>query len=66
MEKLTREQAVVITGYTDVLICDFGDFHRDVEKRLGHPVFTHELPSLSDQIKQLYKEDFLTLLPEKK
>jgi len=40
--KLTKEQAVIISGYTGVLICDLADFHEDVKKRLRRPVWTHE------------------------
>jgi hypothetical protein len=42
MTKLTKEQAIVITGYTGITACNFGDFHGDVERRLGHPIFTHQ------------------------
>lgn len=59
--QLTKEQAIIITGYTGITACDFADFHRDVETRLGRPIFTHEFPSMSDRIKDLYKEDFLAM-----
>jgi len=65
MEKLTEEQAIVLTGFADILMCDFGKFHEDVEKRLGHPVMTHEFPSLAKTIKEAYREDFLKLLPSR-
>lgn len=62
MQKLTKEQAIVITGYTGLLAGDvFGDFHADVEKRLGHPVWTHEMPEFNERIKDLYEEDFLSM-----
>lgn len=64
MKKLTKEQAIIISGYTQVLICDFGDLHEDIEKRLGRPVFTGEMPSIAEQIQEVYKEDFLSLAPE--
>ena len=32
--KLTKEQAITISGYTEILICDFADLQEDVEKRL--------------------------------
>ena len=65
MKKLTQEQAIVVSGYTGVLICDFGDLHGDIEKRLGRPVWTGEMPSIEDEIKGAYKDDFLALFPEK-
>ena len=65
MSKLTLYQAVVITGYTGILACkNFSDFHNDVEKRLGHGVFTHEFSTreFKDEIKELYKKDFFSLI----
>jgi hypothetical protein len=64
MKKLTKEQAIVITGYTGITACNFGDFHGDVERRLGHPVFTHEfaMQSMRDKLQEMYREDFLSML----
>lgn len=66
MQKLTIEQAVIIMGYTGTVIARFSDFHKDVEKRIGRPVFTHEFGNkdMEKQIKELYKEDFLKLMPD--
>lgn len=63
MNKLTLEQAIIITGYTGITACSFGDFHGDVERRLGRPVFTHEFADkkFSDNVKELYREDFLKI-----
>lgn len=64
--KLTKEQAIIISGYTGVLICNFADLHGDVERRLGRPVWTHEFGSeqFSEDLKTLYRPDFLELAPE--
>lgn len=64
MNKLTKEQAIVITGYTGITACQFGDFHGDVERRLGHPVWTHQFgdKEFMKKIQELYREDFLSML----
>ena len=64
MNKLTKEQAIVITGFTGVLACKFNDFHHDVEARLGHAVWTHQFcdKEFSEKINELYRDDFLKLL----
>jgi hypothetical protein len=64
MNKLTKEQAIVITGFTGITACRFSDFHEDVERRMGRPVWTHEFsnPEFEEKIKELYKNDFLSLL----
>ena len=64
--KLTKEQAIIISGYTGILICRFSDLHNDVEKRMGRPVWTHEFgdESFTGQVEDLYREDFIALAPE--
>ena len=64
MNKLTKEQAIVITGFTGVLACKFNDFHNDVEARLGHAVWTHQFSDkeFSEKIKEMYSDDFLKLI----
>lgn len=62
MQKLTKEQAVVITGFTGIMSCNFSDFHADVERRMGRPVFTHEFAFNADEVKELYREDFLDMI----
>lgn len=61
---ITKEQALIITGFTGTMaVKNFSDFHKDVEKRLGRPVFTHEFGSESvmAQIKEAYRADFITM-----
>ncbi len=59
---LTKEQKIILTGYTGILMCEnFSDFHDDVERRLGRPILTHEFAFNNEMIKELYKEDFLYL-----
>lgn len=67
IEKLSKEQAIVISGYTMTLCCSFSDLHEEIERRLGHPVWTHELavPETVKKVKEAFKEDFLSLIPEK-
>jgi hypothetical protein len=64
VERLTREQAVILSGFTGIMCCPFSWLHEDVEKRLGHPVWTHQFPSLRQQIVEAYRDDFLSLCPK--
>ena len=66
MNKLTKEQAVIISGYMGIACCNFGYIHEDIEKRLGRPVYTHEFASeeMFKKIKELYEEDFINLCYE--
>ena len=64
MKKLTKEQAIVITGFTGKLACSFSVFHEDVEKRMGGPVWTHQFgdKDFAEKVAELYREDFLSMV----
>lgn len=66
MNKITKEQGIILTGYTGIMCCRFSDFHKDVEERLGRPVYTHELGSAETwgKIKSFYHDDFMSMLPK--
>lgn len=63
MTKFTKEQAIIISGYTGFMACNFGDFHEDVEKRLGRPVWTHEFGNkeMRGKLVEVYKDDFIAM-----
>ena len=62
--RLTVEQAVIISGYTGYMCCAFSDLHKAIEKRLGRPVLTHEMPSIMEsEIRPAFKNDFIALCP---
>ena len=67
MQKFTQEQALVLTGYTGILCCsNFGDFQLEVDKRLGYPTWTHQYADKEfvAKVKELFKEEFLSMIPE--
>lgn len=65
MDRLTAEQAAVISAYTGFLIGDFSAMHAYVEKIMGRPVWTHEMgsESVQDEIRKRARADFLALNP---
>lgn len=68
MNKLTKEQAIILTAFTGVLCCtSFENFHKAVEEKLGRPVWTHQFGDeyLMKQIKEAFREDFLSILPDR-
>lgn len=66
MKKLTKDQAIVVSGYTGIMICKLTDLHQEVERRVGRPVMLHEMGRRGfwNIIKASFKEDFLSLFPE--
>lgn len=68
MKTLTKKQGIILTGFTGIVMCKVSDFHQDVEKRLGRPIFTHEFADkeLWETIKEIYRKDFENLCPFKR
>lgn len=67
MQKLTMEQAIVISAYTNILICPFGAMYREIERRLGHPVFMSQLGNqefVENKIMPKFKDDFIAMAPD--
>lgn len=60
---LAKYQAIVITGYTGIMMCDFSSFHADVESRFGRPVWTREFGNkeFMKEVEEMYKGEFLDL-----
>jgi len=61
---MTLYEKVVLSAYTDILMCDFSEVHKYIGKLLGRPVWTHELASepLWEAIKEKAKPDFLKII----
>jgi hypothetical protein len=66
MKKLTKEQAIIVSAYTGVTACNFGDLHEAVEKKLGRPVWTHQFADkeVTEEIRKAFREDFLAICYE--
>lgn len=63
---MTKYEAIVISAYTGFLMCDFNDMHEYIEKKLGRPIYTHELALdfVQDEIHEKVKLDFLKICGE--
>lgn len=63
-QKLTKEQAIVISGYTGYLcLDDYQILIDDMEKRLNRHIYTDHFirRKAREEIKELYAEDFKEL-----
>lgn len=60
---MTKQEKIVVSAYTGILMCDFSDLHEYIEKKLGRPVWTHEMASeeVQKEIRQKTKDDFLEI-----
>ena len=65
---MTLEEKVIVSAYTGYLMCDFGCMHAYIEKKMGRPVWTHEMRASNkefhDELRERVKPDFLRLCRE--
>lgn len=63
---MTKEEKLIVSAYTGILMTDFDSLHEFIEKKLGRPVWTHELAddTVVNEIKNAVKKDFLKLCAE--
>lgn len=60
---MTKQEKVIVSAYTGVLMCDFADLQSTLKRIMGRPVWTHELAfhDIMQEIKAKSKEDFMNL-----
>ena len=60
---MTDRERLVVSAYTGILMCDFGEFQAYVEELLGRPVFPHEMgtPDVWEKIKKKSHDEFMSL-----
>lgn len=46
---MTKQERIIVSAYTGVLMCDFEYMHKYIEEKLGRPIYTHELGSATLQ-----------------
>jgi hypothetical protein len=63
---MTKQERLIVSAYTGVLMCGFWEFHNYVEQLLQRPVFTHELATedVQKEIKEKAQPAFLMLCQE--
>ena len=61
-----REKAIVMahTGFCMLQGEKIDLFYKYLKELFGRPVFTHEIPLLTDEIKEKSKQDFIELCKE--
>ncbi len=64
---MTKQEKIIVSAYTGTLMCDFSDVHEYIEKKLGRPVFTHEMADnlVLEEIHQKIKDDFIAICENK-
>ena len=61
---MKKREAAIITAYTGIFMGHGSDFHRYVEEKFGHSIFTHEFASKEfwEKLKELSHDDFLNVI----
>lgn len=65
---MTTEERIIVSAYTGYLMCDFGKVHEYIDKKMGRPVWTHELADdvTIQKIREAIYDDFRSLCEERK
>ena len=69
---MTKQEKIIVSAFTEILMCDFSDVQEYIEEKLGRPLWTHELADKRawDEIREKTAEDFLEICkqeePERK
>lgn len=60
---MTKDEKLIVSAYTGVLMCDMGDLQNYIESVLGRKIWTHDLADheVWNEIKEKTKDDFLAL-----
>lgn len=58
MTQMTKREAAIVSAYTGILIGDFTDMLEYISELMGKPIYTHELPSIYNEIKEKSFKDF--------
>ena len=60
---MTKQEKIVVSAYTGVLMCDVDDLQNYIQDKLGRPVLTHEFASKEvwEEIREKSKDDFLSI-----
>ena len=60
---MTKREGAIISAFTGKLCCeDFSIVHENIEEIMGRNVFTHEIPSIEEEIKERSKADFFEVI----
>ena len=60
---MTKQEKIIVSAYTGVLMCNFEDVHEYIQKKFGRPVFIHELADkgIQKEVKEKSEEEFLEI-----
>ena len=58
---LTKREAAAVSAYTGILIGSFADLHEYAEEIMGRPIWTHQFPSIADDLKAAARADFMAI-----
>ena len=61
---MTKQECSIVMAHTGITMLqgrDINIFYEYLEKLIGRPVYTHEIPILCDEIKNKSKKDFIKL-----
>lgn len=61
---MKKREALVITAYTGILLCDFSDFQDFASEIIGRPIFTHEIAhgEIWEELRKKTSKEFFEIM----
>lgn len=61
---MTKEEKLIVSAYTGILMVNFNEFHKFAEAQLGRPIFSHEFGRLAPVLSDAVRDKFIKLCEE--
>lgn len=60
---MTKQEKLIVTAYTGILMVDWDEFHKFAEELLCRPIYTHEFDKeeVTNEIVNAVRDDFMRL-----
>lgn len=58
---MTKREAAIVSAYTGYLIGELDELYKYLSELIGRPVYTHEIPTISDKYHSRIKQDFVMI-----
>lgn len=62
---MTKREGAVLSAHTGTLLCDtFSNVNEYIEEIMERPVWAHEIPGISEEIKKRSEEEFIKIISQ--
>ena len=60
-ERMTKRESAIVSAYTGYFIGELVELYKYLSELIGRPVYTHEIPSISDKYHSRIRQDWVMM-----